>query len=152
MKLLQHPITTAIEYLLAFSFTVLYVVASAAPRYEEFLGLIFFTVLLGIGALFVSITNPRPILNPVIFAALSLLGWTGCCWMLHREYGYTLTEIPAFLYGVNISAAAFFALLGTNVLLAGSLQRIWQGPPPASAMPAAKRQLLRERLHDGHIG
>ncbi|MCL4695364.1 MAG: hypothetical protein KJ060_22970, partial [Candidatus Hydrogenedentes bacterium] len=64
MKLLRHPITTAIEYLLAFSFTVLYVVASAGPRYEEFLGLIFFTVSLGVGALFVSVSNPRPILNP----------------------------------------------------------------------------------------
>lgn len=148
---MKHPITTAIECVLATLFTVLYVYVSAGPRYEEGLGLAFFTILLAIGALFVSITNPRPILNPIVFASLCFLGWTGCCWMLHREYGYKMTDIPAFMDGVSISTAAFFALLGINILLAGSLQRIWRGqPPPTATMPDAKCQTLRNRLRDAH--
>jgi hypothetical protein len=151
MKILKHPITTAIECVLATLFTALYVYVSAGPKYEEGLGLALFTILLGIYALFVSVTNPRPILNPVVFASLCFLGWTGCCWMLHREYGYKMTDIPAFLDGVNISVADFFALLGVNILLAGSLQRILRGQPPAPAtLPVAKWQMLRKHLRDAY--
>ena len=142
MKILRHPITTVVEYILAAMFTLLYVSGSTAPKYEEFLGLVFFTVFLSVGALSVSLTAPRPVLNPIVFAALCFLGWAGCCWMLHRQYGYDVTGIPAFWDGVHISAAAYFALLGINVLLAGSLQRVLRG------RPIATERMLRKRLRD----
>ncbi len=69
--------------------------------------------------------------------------------MLHREYGYAVTDIPAFWYGIHAAAAAYFALLGINVLLAGLFQRALRGrPPELRNLPAATEQLLRKGLRD----
>ena len=113
-KIMRHPVTTAVEYIAATVFTLLYVVASTVPKYEEVFGLMLFTIFLAVGSLFVSLTNPRPIMNTVVFTVLCFSGWVGCTLMLHREYGYKMTDIPALWIGVLISGIACLFLFGVN--------------------------------------
>jgi len=82
IKIMRHPVTTAVEYIMAAVFTLLYVAASTAPKYEEVCGLMIFTFFLAVGSLFVSVTNPRPIMNTVVFTVPCFAGWAGCTWML----------------------------------------------------------------------
>ena len=113
---LTHPVTTVAEYTAATGFTLLYIAASTAPKYEEILGLILFTVVLGLGALVVSVTNPRPLTNTTVFTLLCLTGWFGCVWMIHREYGYDILEIPALWLGVVVSVVTCILLFLVNTL------------------------------------
>jgi hypothetical protein len=114
---LTHPVTTVVEYTAAAGFTVFYIAGSTVPKYEEIFGLIFFTSVLGFIALFVSITNPRPLMNTLVFTVLCFAGWFGCIWMLHREYGYEIMEIPALWLGVVVSVVACILLFLANTLL-----------------------------------
>ena len=112
-----HPVTTVAEYTAAAGFTVFYIAGSTAPKYDEIFGLILFTSVLGFIALFVSITNPRPLMNTIVFTVLCFAGWFGCVWMVHRQYGYEIMKIPALWLGVLVSAVACILLLLANTVL-----------------------------------
>ena len=140
LRIVKHPVTTAIEYVAATVFTLLYILGSTGPRYEEVFGVIIFTGLLGSGSLVLSLTNPRPIMNTVVYALLMLAGWVGCVWMVHCEYGYRMTDIPALRIGAIVSAVFCVGLFLINSLARSAQRAAERGRQPLAteALPCAR--------------
>jgi hypothetical protein len=119
----RQRLIPALEILSVALILIVWQLTGPVPRMEEIFGLAFFSVVLVATGLVFSIINPKRSYNSFLFGGAILIGWVSITIRIAAEYGYRLTDIPAFWIGLLVAFVAGLVLYPVNAIAAFLHQR-----------------------------
>ena len=102
----------------AAALVMLWVVIGPGPKFEEEFVAIGFAVAIGFCGLIAAILNPRPLLAPIVFPAIWMVGHVVMWIQIARQYDYSFWESGPFLFGLKCAFGILVFLAVVNLISA----------------------------------